>query len=99
MSFWRAGADGVTVMVKVHPRSRRPGVRGIQESADGSRLKIDVTEPAEDGRANRAVCALLAKALHQPASSVRILTGVASRDKVLMIEGDAVVLAEQLNSL
>ena len=35
MSFWRAGPDGVTVMVKVRPRSRRPGVQGIQESAAG----------------------------------------------------------------
>ena len=61
--FWRPLADGVAVAVKVQPKSRRPGVQGLAPSADGERLRIGVTEPAEDGRANRAACAALAEAL------------------------------------
>jgi uncharacterized protein (TIGR00251 family) len=99
MSFWRAGPDGVTVMVKVRPRSRQPGLLGIQESAAGPRLKIGVTEAAEDGKANRAVCALLAKMLRQPQSSVRIVSGAANREKALLVAGDSIALATMLRLL
>jgi hypothetical protein len=99
MSFWRAGSNGVTVMVKVRPRSRRPGVHGVQESAAGPRLQIAVTEAAEDGKANRAVCALLADALHRPQSAVQIVSGAAHREKLLSVSGDSAALADLLRSL
>jgi uncharacterized protein (TIGR00251 family) len=99
MTFWRAGTDGVTVSVKVRPRSRRPGLQGVQDSSAGPRLKVAVTEAAEDGKANRAVCALLAKALHRPQSSVRIVTGASNSEKLLEVTGDAATLVELLQAL
>jgi uncharacterized protein (TIGR00251 family) len=99
MSFWRAGADGVTVLVKVRPRSRRPGVEGVQDSAAGPRLQIAVAEPAEDGKANRAVCAMLARALHRPQSAVQVVAGAANREKLLAVTGDSAVLVELLRAL
>jgi uncharacterized protein len=99
MSFWRAGADGVTVMVKVRPRSRRPGLQGVQASMAGPRLKIAVTEAAEDGKANRAVCAMLAKALHRPQSSVQVVSGAANSEKLLAVTGDSAALVELLRAL
>jgi uncharacterized protein YggU (UPF0235/DUF167 family) len=99
MSFWRSGEDGVTVLVKVHPRSRRPGVGGVQGSAAGPRLRIAVAEAAEDGKANRAVCALLARALDRPSSSVRIVAGAAHREKLLAVTGDHAALVARLQSL
>ena len=99
MSFWRAGSDGVTIMVKVRPRSRRPGLRGVQESGTGPRLQVAVAEAAEDGKANHAVCAMLARALHRPQSSVRIVAGAATREKLLAVTGDSASLIEQLRSL
>ncbi len=99
MTFWRAGLDGVTVKVKVQPRAKRPGLQGVQESASGPRLKIAVAAAAEDGRANRAVCACLAKVLHQPQSSVRIVAGASNREKSLVVTGDAVALAARLELL
>jgi uncharacterized protein len=99
MSFWREGADGVTVMVKVRPRSRRPGVHGVQESAAGPRLQIAVTEAAEDGKANRAVCALLAHTLHRPQSAVQLVSGAANREKLLSVTGDSTALVDLLRSL
>lgn len=99
MTFWREGPNGVTVMVKVQPRSRRPGLQGMGESAVRPRLKIGVTEAAEDGKANRAVCAILAKALGRPPSKVQIVTGAANREKVLAVAGNPAVLAEKLGSL
>jgi len=99
VSFWRAGPDGVTVMVKVHPRSRRPGLQGVQESSSGPRLKIAVTEAAEKGEANRAVCDMLANALHRPRSAVTIVAGASNREKLLAVAGDQAELAAALRSL
>jgi len=99
MTFWRAGLDGVTVMVKVRPRSRRPGVEGVQESASGPRLRIAVAEPAEDGKANRAVCAMLARALAQPRSAVRIVSGASHREKLLAVTGDPAAIVGVLRTL
>jgi hypothetical protein len=99
MNFWREGADGVTVMVKVRPQSRRPGVHGVKASAAGPRLQVAVTEVAEDGKANRAVCALLAHALHRPQSAVQIVSGATSREKLLLVTGNSAALVDLLRSL
>ena len=99
MSFWRAGPDGVTVMVKVQPRSKRPGIQGLRESGSGPRLGIGVAEAAEEGKANRAVCAVLARVLDCPASSVRIAAGASHREKLLAVTGDSSALIEKLQAL
>ena len=93
--FWRAFDDGVALSVKVHPRSRRPGVQG----AIGDRLRISVTEPPEDGRANRAVCAAIADLLHVSRSAVIVTAGAASRDKTLRVAGDPATLCARLTAL
>ncbi|WP_246051365.1 DUF167 domain-containing protein [Balnearium lithotrophicum] len=51
------------------------------------RLKIRVTVPPEEGKANRAVIELLAKSLKVPKSSIRIKRGTTGRIKTLEIEG------------
>lgn len=97
--FWRATAGGVTVAVKVQPKSRRPGVHGVKQSADGPRLYIAVTEPADRGSANRATCATLARLLDLPPSAVQVAAGAASREKLLLVSGDPNVLAARLAAL
>jgi len=97
--FWHLLTDGVAVAVKVHPRSRRPGVHGIVLAADGERLRIGVTEAPEGGRANRAVCAVLATALGTARSAGRLRAGAASREKVLHVTGDPADLAARLAAL
>jgi len=67
----------------------QPGARGtalVGWMADGS-LKLKVSEPAEDGRANRAVEALLAAALGVRASAVRVVRGRSSRGKTVDVDG------------
>jgi uncharacterized protein YggU (UPF0235/DUF167 family) len=86
-------------MVKVQPKSRRPGVQGIGPSADGPRLRIGVTEAAEGGRANRAVCELLADLLDVPRSAVTVATGETSREKLLRVSGDPHSLSARLSTL
>ncbi len=99
MTFWRVADDGVSVSVKVQPKSRRPGVQGRAPGADGERLRIGVTEPADAGRANRAACAVLADALDVPAGAVSVLAGAAAREKVLRVAGDPNVLVARLVAL
>ena len=48
-------------------------------------LHLRVTAPPEGGKANAAVVALVAKCLRVPSSSVSIVKGFASRDKVLRV--------------
>jgi len=50
---------------------------------DGGALRVRVTAPPEDGRANEAILALLAKALGQPRSSLELLRGATGRDKLI----------------
>ncbi|CAH2600427.1 conserved protein of unknown function [Rhodovastum atsumiense] len=97
--FWRPAAGGVTVAVKVQPKSRRPGLQGRAPSASGERLRIGVSEAAEDGRANRAACATLARALDLPASAVAVVAGATSREKTLHVQGDPDAIGRRLETL
>jgi uncharacterized protein YggU (UPF0235/DUF167 family) len=97
--FWQTRPDGVTVSVKVQPKSRRPGVQGPTESAAGMRLRISVSEAAEDGRANRAACATMAQALGVPVSAVTVILGHASREKTLHVAGEPSYLTAKLEKL
>ena len=68
--------------VYVHPRSGREEVR----QADG-RLEVWTRAPAVDGRANEAVCRLVAGALKVPLSAVQIVHGARARTKLLEVTG------------
>lgn len=99
MAFWRAAGDAVLVAAKVQPKSRRPGLHGRAPAVEGERLRIGVAEAPEDGRANRAACALLARALDVPASAVEVTSGLTSREKTLRVAGDPAALAARLEAL
>jgi uncharacterized protein YggU (UPF0235/DUF167 family) len=70
--------------VQVHPGARLRSLRGRR--ADGA-LRIDVPEPPEGGKANRAVAALLAEVIGVPAGCVAVVRGHASRSKIVRIDG------------
>jgi|UniRef100_A0A8J4H6I7 uncharacterized protein YggU (UPF0235/DUF167 family) len=102
MGFWTTTENGVRLAVKVTPRARRPGLGGkIAALGRGTttRLRVAVTAPAEDGRANAAVCRLIAAALDLPPSAVRIDSGAGGREKLLHIAGDPATLAARLAAL
>ena len=52
---------------------------------------IRVTAPPVDGKANDALCRLIAKAAGVPPSNVSVIRGHTARDKVVRVEGLAVV--------
>ncbi len=85
----RPTADGVTVALSVRPRARRAGINGIAAAAGGAFvLRVSVTAPPEDGKANAAVIALLATAWRVPKRAVTVIRGAASRRKTVRVEGD-----------
>jgi len=89
----------VLLRVKMQPRARRQAVLGPAPAADGVRLRLAVTAAPEDGRANRAACALVAEALGVPPSAVRVAAGATAREKTLAVAGDAEALGAKLEGL
>ena len=79
----RETGDGATFAVKVHPRAKKNGITGEV----GDALKISLTTPPIEGRANEACVEFFAKLLKVPRSSVTIASGQSSRDKVIRVAG------------
>jgi uncharacterized protein (TIGR00251 family) len=75
--------NGVTFAVKVHPRAKKNAITGEL----GEALKISLTTPPVDGRANEACVEFFAKLLKVPRSSVTIASGQTSRNKVIRVAG------------
>ncbi len=73
----------VRLRLRVSPGAKRSEVVGRH----GEGWKVRVAAPAEHGRANEAVLGLLASTLAVPRDRVAILSGAASRDKVVRLEG------------
>ncbi|HTR26992.1 MAG TPA: DUF167 domain-containing protein [Terriglobales bacterium] len=76
-------ASGVTFAVKVHPRAKKNAVTGEV----GDALKVALTAPPVDGKANAACIEFFAKLLKVPRSSVSIASGETSRNKVVRVAG------------
>jgi hypothetical protein len=90
--------DGVRVRLRVHPGAGRSAVAGIVREADGSAaIKVLVTAPPHDGKANQAVIALLAKEWRVARSALAIAGGGASRRKFLTVVGEANQLTARLS--
>jgi uncharacterized protein len=73
----------VGFLVRVVPRASRDAIDGEYQSA----LKVHITAPPVDGRANDALRRLLALRLKVPLAAVRILGGEKSRNKRVEIVG------------
>lgn len=71
-----------TLRVKVVPGAKRDEIVGPL----GDRLKVRVAAPPEGGKANKAVCKLIAERLGVKPSTVRVVVGQANPEKTLEIE-------------
>jgi uncharacterized protein len=75
--------SGATFAVKVHPRAKKNAITGEV----GDALKLALTAPPVDGKANEACIEFFAKLLNLPRSSVTIASGQTSRNKVIRVAG------------
>ncbi|MEQ8605064.1 MAG: DUF167 family protein [Marivibrio sp.] len=87
----RAG-DGVRLHLKATPKAAADRLGGVVDDqgarARSRRLAVRVTAPPADGAANAAVLKLLAKALSLRKTSLTLISGAASRHKVVHVAGD-----------
>jgi uncharacterized protein (TIGR00251 family) len=82
---------GATFTVKIHPRARKDAITGEL----GDALKLSLTAPPVEGRANEACIEFLANLLKVPRSSVTIASGQTSRRKVIRVSG---ISAEEVHN-
>jgi uncharacterized protein (TIGR00251 family) len=79
----RKTATGAVFRIRVVPRASRSEVAGIQ----GDALKLRITAPPVEGKANEACIALLAGLLGVKRTQVAIISGHAFRTKTVAVEG------------
>ncbi len=98
--FFAPRAGGIELRVRLTPKSSRESLDGPEIRDDGACvLKARVRAAPEDGKANAALAALLAKQLKVPASWIGLASGATSRQKTFFIEGDPEALARRLAAL
>ena len=81
--FAKDVTDGCTLSVRLHPGARKNGATGIH----ADEVKIALTAPPVDGKANEALIAFLADALRLPRARIVLVSGLTSRAKILRITG------------
>jgi uncharacterized protein len=87
--------QGATFVVRVQPRARKNAIVGEL----GDALKLALTAPPVEGRANEACIEFLAEFLKVPRSSITIAAGQTSRNKVVCIHGlTATEVADRLRA-
>jgi uncharacterized protein YggU (UPF0235/DUF167 family) len=87
----------VRLAVRVRPGAAHTRVGGSY--GDAGALVVAVTERAVDGKATAAALRAVAAALGLPRSAVTLLTGAASRDKVLLVRDPPAGFADRLEAL
>ena len=93
------GSRTVSFPVRLTPKGGRDAIEGWTEGPEGKRyLKARVAAPPEDGKANDALVRLLAKALGVGKTRVRIVSGGASRMKMIEAETESPLPASWENS-
>lgn len=86
MSIVESTEGGVLIRVKAVPGAKREQVAGVL----GNRLKIKVSAPPEDGKANAAICALIAKTLGVKAGTISVVSGMTNSEKMVRVDGVSV---------
>jgi len=89
MTIFKESNGAVTFAVKVVPRASKNQVAGIE----GDAIKIRLNAPPVEGKANDALIEFLADVLDVRRAQIEIVTGLASRHKVVRVRG---VTAKQI---
>ncbi|HLW28549.1 MAG TPA: DUF167 family protein [Kiloniellales bacterium] len=100
MTAWLVVPEGLRLFVRLQPGARKVGIEGVEQLADGSRvLKVKVTAPPEDGKANSALISLLAKTLALPKRDLDLISGHKNRNKTVLLQGPGEELRRKLEEL
>jgi len=75
--------NGISIQVKVQPRSSRKGIEGVA----GDTVKVYLTSPPAEGAANEQLIEVLSEGLGVKKSAIHIIKGLSSRHKLIEIKG------------
>ena len=94
---WRATLDGVVIACRLTPMGGRDAIDGVATLSDGACvLLVRVRSAPEDGKANEALCRLIAERLGVAASKTRLVAGAKSRLKQVAVTGEPAALTARL---
>lgn len=97
---WTAFNDHLRLSVRLTPNGGRNVLERLETSADDDMvLKARVSAVPENGKANKALIALLAKSLRIPKSTISFISGETARKKILRIDADPEDLIIKLEKL
>ncbi len=99
MPCYRIEPGAIVLAVRLTPRADRDAIDGVGKRADGETLALArVRAVPEDGAANKALVALLAKTFGRPKSAIDLVAGATARIKQLRIAGEPAALAAIVQS-
>ncbi|HAI14638.1 MAG TPA: DUF167 domain-containing protein [Phycisphaerales bacterium] len=82
-TFLSHSSEGVLLQVKAVPCASRTRIAGVL----GDRLKVQVAAAPEGGKANKAICKLLAKTFSLPPREVCVIRGTTNPHKTVQLSG------------
>ena len=93
-AYFRIHSDHAILSVKLQPSARGNAIVGIEDIGNGEvALKIKLSAPPVDGKANAALLALLADTFDIPKSTLTLVQGTSSRLKRVRIDAPPETLA------
>jgi uncharacterized protein len=97
---FREEEGAVLLFVRLTPKGGRDGFDGMVTGADGKVvLQARVRAVPEDGAANAALIALVAKTLKLRKADIALVSGATARQKSLRLSGDPATLSSRLAAL
>lgn len=98
--FYQRGEDHIRLSVRLTPNGGRDALEKVEAGSDGDMvLKARVSAVPENGKANKALIALLAKAFRVPKSAITLISGETARKKILRIDTNPEDLILKLEKL
>jgi uncharacterized protein (TIGR00251 family) len=95
VTWYREDSSGISFNVHVVPRASRSEIVGLHNGA----LRIRVAAPPVDGAANRELIKFLAKKLGLPRTSVTLVSGSNSKNKIIRLSNPNTTTRQQLIDL
>ena len=81
-------SDGALfIRIKAVPGASKDQIAGVLDMPGGERLKVRISAPPEGGKANKAVCNLIARTIGARAKQVSIEAGTTSAEKTVRVDG------------
>ena len=91
----RKTEDGIIFKVKVQPKASKNGIAGLYQDA----LKIRLTAPPVEGKANKALIDFLSDRLRVKKSQLKIVSGQLSKIKVIKVVGEEKDLIQKIKEM